>query len=154
APLAEKRRLVADPAWRARARTDADTCPSVLFPFDHPDALRIREVAGPAQQAWAGRSFAELIAARGGHPSDVLADWVVENDFQATFTYAIANTRDEDVVALLASPVAFVSGSDAGAHLQMFCASGDATLLLTRFVRERGDLSLEAAVHALTGRQA
>jgi N-acyl-D-aspartate/D-glutamate deacylase len=50
--------------------------------------------------------------------------------------------------------VAFVSGSDAGAHLQMFCAAGDATLLLTRYVRERGDIALEAAVHALTGRQA
>jgi N-acyl-D-aspartate/D-glutamate deacylase len=36
----------------------------------------------------------------------------------------------------------------------MFCAAGDATLLLTRYVRERGDIALETAVHALTGRQA
>jgi N-acyl-D-aspartate/D-glutamate deacylase len=36
----------------------------------------------------------------------------------------------------------------------MFCAAGDATLLLTRYVRDRGDMSVEAAVHALTGRQA
>jgi N-acyl-D-aspartate/D-glutamate deacylase len=151
---AAKRRLVADPAWRARARADVDNFPSVMFPFDQPQLLRIRQAAGAALADWAGRSFAELIAARGGHPSDVLADWVAENDFAATFIFPIANTDDAQVAALLKSPVAFVSGSDAGAHLQMFCAAGDATLLLTRFVRERGDLTLEAAVHAVTGRQA
>jgi N-acyl-D-aspartate/D-glutamate deacylase len=36
----------------------------------------------------------------------------------------------------------------------MFCAAGDSTLLLTRYVRERSDLGLEEAIHALTGRQA
>ena len=36
----------------------------------------------------------------------------------------------------------------------MLCASGDTTLLLTRHVRERGDLTLERAIHELTGRQA
>jgi N-acyl-D-aspartate/D-glutamate deacylase len=38
--------------------------------------------------------------------------------------------------------------------MQMLCASGDTTLLLTRHVRERGDFTLEQAVHELTGRQA
>ena len=52
------------------------------------------------------------------------------------------------------SPVTFISGADAGAHLQMFCGVGDSTLLLTRYVRERGDFSLEDAIHALTGKQA
>jgi N-acyl-D-aspartate/D-glutamate deacylase len=47
-----------------------------------------------------------------------------------------------------------ISSSDAGAHAQMLCASGDTTLLLTRHVRDRGDLSLEHAVYELTGRQA
>ena len=36
----------------------------------------------------------------------------------------------------------------------MFSAAGDTTLLLTRHVRERGDFTLEAAVHELTGRPA
>ena len=26
------------------------------------------------------RTFADVVAARGGHPSDVLADWVLEHD--------------------------------------------------------------------------
>ena len=47
-----------------------------------------------------------------------------------------------------------ISSSDAGAHMQMLCASGDTTLVLTRHVRERGDFTLEQAVYELTGRQA
>jgi N-acyl-D-aspartate/D-glutamate deacylase len=38
--------------------------------------------------------------------------------------------------------------------MQMLCASGDTTLVLTRHVRERGDFTLEQAVYELTGRQA
>jgi N-acyl-D-aspartate/D-glutamate deacylase len=34
------------------------------------------------------------------------------------------------------------------------CASGDTTLVLTRHVRDRHDLSLENAIYQLTGRQA
>jgi len=35
----------------------------------------------------------------------------------------------------------------------MMCAAGDTTLLLTRHVRERGDFTLEQAVHEMTGAQ-
>ena len=52
------------------------------------------------------------------------------------------------------NPAVLISSSDAGAHVQMLCASGDTTLLLTRHVRERGDFTLEQAVYELTGRQA
>ena len=126
----------------------------MLFPFDKPELLRIASVGSPEFTPWIGRTLADLAAERGGHVSDVLADWLLENDFAATFVFGIANTDEAEVARLLKSPVAFVSGSDAGAHLQMFCAAGDATLLLTRHVRDRGDMSVEEAVHALSGRQA
>jgi N-acyl-D-amino-acid deacylase len=149
-----KREMLADAAWRTRARIDADASASLMFPFSHPRDLRIGAVGNPKNRQWIGRSFDNLIAAKGGHISDVLADWLLDNDCDATFTYAIANTNQDEVVKLLKSPVTFISGSDAGAHLQMFCAAGDATLLLARYVRDRGDMSIEAAIHALTGRQA
>lgn len=154
APLPEKRRMVEDAAWRERARADVDSHTSVMFPFDKPQLLPINSVANSGLQSWIGRTLGDLVAERGGHPSDVLADWLRENDFATSFVFAIANTDLAEVAGILTSPVAFISGSDAGAHLQMFCAAGDTTLLLTRFVRDRGDLSLEEAVHALTGRQA
>lgn len=150
----DKAAMLKDPAWRARARTDADNSPSVMFPFKQPELLRINTAKDPKGQEWIGRTLGELVKARGGHVSDVLADWAQENDCDATFVYPIANTDYDAVAALLKNPVTFVSGSDAGAHLQMFCAAGDCTLLLTRYVRERKDLTLEAAVHSMTGRQA
>jgi N-acyl-D-aspartate/D-glutamate deacylase len=150
----EKRRLASDRAWRERARHDADTYTSVLFPFDKPELLRIASVGGAEFTSWIGRTLADLAAERDGHVSDALAGWLLDNGFATTFAFGIANTDEAEVAKLLKSRVAFVSGSDAGAHLQMFCAAGDATLLLTRHVRDRGDLTLEEAVHALTGRQA
>jgi len=154
APAADKRKLAGDPAWRARARQDAASCSSVLFPFTRPELLPVASVGAPGLQHWIGRTLADLVAERGGDVSDVLADWLLENDFCTTFAFAIANTDEAVVARLLTSPVGFVSGSDAGAHLQMFCAAGDSTLLLTRYVRERGDIPVEQAVQALTARQA
>ncbi len=149
-----KQRLLADPAWRARARSDADTSAALMFPFSRPEELRIFGVTDPKWQPWVGRTLRDLVAERGGHVSDVLADWMRDNDCRATFVYPVANTDQDGVLGLLKSPVTLVSASDAGAHLQMFCASGDATLLLTRYVRERGDMSIEEAIHAITGHQA
>jgi N-acyl-D-aspartate/D-glutamate deacylase len=154
APADVKRRMIDDPAWRARARADADASPTLSFSFSNPELLRVGSVGNPALASWVGQTLYDLVEARGGHISDVLADWLKENDYKNTFVFAVANIDEKEVAALLTSPVTFVSGSDAGAHLQMFCAAGDATLLLTRYVRERGDMSLEAAIHALTGRQA
>ncbi|MGE3690707.1 MAG: amidohydrolase family protein [Novosphingobium sp.] len=150
----EQRRLAADPDWRAQARGDADSRFSVMFPFRQPERLTIHSVPGADQREWAGRTLADLANERGGHVSDALADWLLETDFEPKFSLPIANTDIAGVGELLANPVSCISGSDAGAHLQMFCAYGDTTLLLTRYVRDRGALSLEAAVHALTQRQA
>jgi N-acyl-D-aspartate/D-glutamate deacylase len=66
----------------------------------------------------------------------------------------LANGDPSGVAELVNHPDTIVSASDAGAHLEMMCAAGDTTLLLTRHVRDREDLSLEQAVHELTGRQA
>ena len=63
-----------------------------MFPFNRAELLTISTVDRPDLREWFGRSLAELAAARGGHVSDALADWLVENDFEASFTYAIANT--------------------------------------------------------------
>ena len=85
----------------------------------------------------------------------MLADWVLENDLDPGLVgVGVANSDPEGVAATLTHPASFLGNSDAGAHLQMMCATGDSTLLLTRHVRDRGDLSVESAVHKLTGRQA
>jgi N-acyl-D-aspartate/D-glutamate deacylase len=116
--------------------------------------LRIGSVGDAALTEWTGRPLTDLAKERGGHLADVVADWLKANDFAATLIFPIANTEADEVARIIRSPATLVSGSDAGAHLQMFCAAGDSTLLLTRFVAQRGDLTLEEAVHQLTGMQA
>ena len=155
APADDKRAILTDPAWRAAARAEWDVCPWAILPHRHPERVRFVDVTDPSLSRWVGATLADLMAERGGHPSDVLADWVLENDLApGVVGIGVANSDPDGVAATLRHPASVVSNSDAGAHLQMMCAAGDSTLLLTRHVRDRGDLTLEQAIHALTGRQA
>jgi N-acyl-D-aspartate/D-glutamate deacylase len=150
-----KAALLRDPVWRAAAREEWDRVGRAMFPHRRPEKVRFVELAGSADQQWLGRTFADLIAERGGHPSDVLADFVLENDVEVGIVaLGLANSDVDGVGRTLADPDVLISSSDAGAHMQMLCASGDTTLVLTRHVRERGDLTVEHAVHEMTGRQA
>nr|WP_249420619.1 amidohydrolase family protein [Rhabdothermincola salaria] len=154
---AEKARLLADPAWRDTARAEWDRTERSMFPIHALEKVRFVEVHRADQEPWLGRTLADLVAERGGHPSDVFADFVLANDCHpGVVAVGVANADVDGVGHTLADPSVLISSSDAGAHMQMLCASGDPTLLLTRHVRERGDLGLglEQAVHELTGRQA
>jgi N-acyl-D-aspartate/D-glutamate deacylase len=126
-----------------------------IFPVRDPGRVRFLGVTRPDNERWIGRTFAELIAERGGHPSDVLADWVLENDLAPALVAIGVSNDDHDAVAeIMRHPAMVIGSGDAGAHSGMMCGYGDTTLLLTRYVRERGDLTIEAAVHELTGRLA
>jgi N-acyl-D-aspartate/D-glutamate deacylase len=126
-----------------------------MFPIRDLHLVRIVEVVGAENERWLGRTLGDVVEQRGGHPSDVLADFVLENDCRpGLVAIGMANADVDGVARTLADPRVLISSSDAGAHAQMMCASGDTTLLLTRHVRERGDFALEDAVYQLTGRQA
>ena len=151
----EKARLIADPAWRTIAREEWDRVPRNFIPHRSPERVRLLDATNPDDQRWVGQTLADLVAERGGHPSDVLADWVAANDLvPGLLGVGVSNSDPAGVAGVLTHPAAFISNSDAGAHLAMMCAAGDTTLLLSRFVRDRGDMSLEFAVNALTARQA
>jgi N-acyl-D-amino-acid deacylase len=146
---------LADESWRARARADWDGVGSfTIFPVN--DLARVRLTAvRPEEERFRGATFADVVAARGGHPSDVLADWVLEHDLApGMVSEATSNNDPPKLAELLRDPTTVVGASDAGAHLQMMCGSGDSTLLLTEFVRDGGYLTIESAVHELTGRVA
>ncbi len=153
---AEKRRTLVDEEWRARARADWDRVGDgfTIFPVSRLDRVRLTSVRA-GEERFLGGTLADVVAARGGHPSDVLADWVLEHDLAPGMTAeALSNNDAGKVSELIADPTTVVGASDAGAHLQMMCGAGDSTLLLTEHVRARGDLGVEAGVHQLTGRLA
>jgi N-acyl-D-amino-acid deacylase len=150
-----KNALIRDDAWRATAREEWDRVRAGMFPHKNPQSVRLVEVTRPEHEAWLGRSLGDLISERGGHPSDVLADWVIDNDMRpGLVAVGVVNADPDGVGELLKHPAKIISNSDAGAHMQMFAAVGDTTLVLERHVRERGDLTLEHAIHELTQRQA
>jgi N-acyl-D-aspartate/D-glutamate deacylase len=147
--------LLHDPEWRAAARAQWDDVDRGMFPTRHPQRVRFIEVTDPALEPWLGRTLADLVAQRGGHPSDVFADWVIENDLRpGILVTGVANSNVDEVAKLLVQEDTLVASSDAGAHVQMMCAAGDTTLYLTRHVRDRGDVPVEQAVHELTAKQA
>ncbi|MGE0881094.1 MAG: amidohydrolase family protein [Acidimicrobiia bacterium] len=149
-----KRELLTDPQWRARAREQWDATPFTMIQHRHPQNIVFTSLA-PQNAAWEGRTFAEMIEERGEHPSDVLADLLLENDLAPGIVARdVANGDPDGVSELLRHPAGVLSNSDAGAHVQMMCAEGDTTLLLTRHVRDRGDISIEEAIHRMTGHQA
>ena len=150
----EKRAMLADGEWRAAARADWDRVGDgfTIFPVSRLDRVRLTSVRAGEERFLDG-SFADVVAARGGHPSDVLADWVLEHDLApGMVAEALSNNNAEKVSALIADATTVVGASDAGAHLQMMCGAGDSTLLLTEHVRDRGDLTVEQGVHQMTGR--
>jgi N-acyl-D-aspartate/D-glutamate deacylase len=155
APVSDKPSMLRDPAWRETARQEWDRVPRTMIPHRHPDRIRLVSVSRPENERWVGATLADLVADRGGHPSDVLADWLLDNDLDpGVVGVGVGNADAGGVAETLTHSTSVLANSDAGAHLQMMCAIGDTTLTLTRFVRERGDMGLEEAVHQMTGRLA
>jgi N-acyl-D-amino-acid deacylase len=141
----EKRRLLADPDWRARARESWDTQAWDHSPLKNPQDLLLLDSengAGPL-----GGTLKEYADSIGKHRSDAMADWILANGTFSTVHMA-PFPKDEDLtLELLKDPQSVGNISDAGAHLQMLCGSGENALLLTKYVREQ-------AIHVMTGKLA
>lgn len=150
----ERAAMLRDPEWRRIAREEWDRVDKSLFPNTRIEHARFTSVTKPENERWLAKSLKDLVEERGGHPSDVFADWILENDLVPGVVAAgVSNSDVEGVAKMLVDDRVIVGASDAGAHVQMMCAAGDTTLLLTRHVRERGDFTLEKAVWELTGAQ-
>ena len=126
-----------------------------MFPTQYLDRVRFIDVTSPDLEPWLGRTLADLIAARGGHPSDVLADWVLENDLRPGVARRRHRQQRRRRKSASCSPTPTTSSgsSDAGAHVQMMCAAGDTTLLLAPARARPRRPHRRAAVHELTGKQ-
>jgi N-acyl-D-aspartate/D-glutamate deacylase len=148
----EKRRLLADPDWRARARESWDTQAWDHSPLKNPQELLLIDSengTGPINITL--QQFAEE---RGLHRSDAMADWILENGTLSTVHMAPFPKDEALTIALMRDPKTVGNISDAGAHLQMLCGGGENALLLTQYVRDEKSMALEEAVHVMTGKLA
>lgn len=147
-------KMLADLGWRARAATDWDRVRKATFPHHALDRVHIETVEREDLEHLVGQPFGDWVKNHGGHPSDALADWLQMNKLHPGLTYTVGNSNHHRVAALLRDPATIVSASDAGAHCVSHCNSGDSTLLLTKYVRDGGDLTLEEGVAEITSRLA
>jgi N-acyl-D-aspartate/D-glutamate deacylase len=148
----EKARLLADPDWRARARESWDTQAWDHSPLKNPQELLMIDSEngkGPI-----GGTLKELADERGVHRSDAMADWILENGLMSTVHMAPFPKNEELTMELMRDPKTVGNISDAGAHLQMLCGGGENALLLTRYVRDDKMMTIEEAVHVMTGKLA
>ncbi len=146
----EKLAMLADPAWRDRARASWDgQYPHSYLNFPEHMTLRESETGyGPI-----GVTLAGYMASSGiNHASDAMAEWVLVNGIGSVI-HKKSWELDEDVLLrLLRDPRSVGNLSDSGAHGKLFCGAGDNVLLLTDFVRDRHLLRIEEAVHVMTGK--
>jgi len=148
----KKAALLADPAWRARARESWDTQAWDHSPLKNPQELFLIDSengTGPV-----GITLKDYADSLGLHRSDAMAEWILKNGTLSTVHMAPFPKDEGLTIELMRDPRTVGNISDAGAHLQMLCGAGENALLLTQYVRDEGKLTLEEAVHVMTGKLA
>jgi N-acyl-D-aspartate/D-glutamate deacylase len=100
------------------------------------------------------RPLVALAGERDCTPLDVMLDISLEDDLGTRFWSVLANNDPEGIAWLLPRDNVLFGLADSGAHVSQLCDACFATDLLGNWVRDRGVMSLERAVHKLTGEPA
>lgn len=108
----------------------------------------------PEQPALEGRKVEDIARERGVHPIDCLLDLALAGNLRTKFKMALVNFEEDETQEILQDPNVVLGLGDGGAHLSQLCDACYSTHLLGRWVRERQALTLEQAVHMLSGRTA
>jgi N-acyl-D-amino-acid deacylase len=144
--------MLADSAWRERARKSWDNQLPHSY-LNNPSALSFRE--SETGYTATGTTLADFMASTGiEHPSDALAEYLLANGVGSLVLKRSQEVDEDVVVRLIKDPRSVGNTSDAGAHGQLFCGAGDNVLLLTHYVRDHQLVTIEEAVHSLTGKLA
>jgi N-acyl-D-amino-acid deacylase len=137
----------ADPAWRQQVR---DSLIPVLVGWPERTTIAVY----PPEPTLEERNLAEVARERGVDPTDLAFDMALATDLKARFRTAVLNTDEEAIGEMLRDPHTVLGLSDAGAHASQLCDACFSTHLLSHWVREKGVLSIEQGVRALTSRPA
>jgi N-acyl-D-aspartate/D-glutamate deacylase len=157
-PAEERMATLADPAVRALLDERARSKEAGVFRgLARWGTYVIGDTYNPANDGCAFRTVDEIAAERGTAPFDTLLDIVLADDLR---TVLWPNTDDGDEstwtmrAQIWSDPRAMVGGSDAGAHLDRMCGSSYPTAFLDDCLRGRQLVSVESAVHMMTGQPA
>jgi N-acyl-D-aspartate/D-glutamate deacylase len=151
--LEDRARAYRDPAWRQRVRDAWASGPQGGLPPRWETYELMESTANPSL---VGARILDLAEQQGADPFDVLLDLsLAEPSLRDIRVKAVVANDDEDGVRTLLQEDGCTLGlSDAGAHVSQLCDAPLATDLLGNWVRGKGVLSVEQAVHKLTQVQA
>jgi N-acyl-D-amino-acid deacylase len=155
-PLAEQKARLADPATR-RALVAEETR---MKPRDNvlqgggaattdPRKPDYDNLYAMKDVEWNDPTVAELAAARGQHPVEVMIDLALANDNQV-FVQPLVNEHPDHVLGMLRHPRTLATFSDSGAHVCQEMGSSLQTHMLSYWVRAKQAFTLEQAVRKLT----
>jgi len=114
--------------------------------------LVVGAVTHPDNRPYQGRNLMEIAQSEGKELGEVILDLSLRDDLDTEFKLVnVLNADKASVAALIGHPLLHFGASDAGAHITQFCGTGDTTHMLEHYVRDTGRLTLEQAVHRMTG---
>jgi N-acyl-D-amino-acid deacylase len=142
----ERVTLFADAAWRARVQTDLDANGLLTTRWD---TMTLAESA--SQPSLVGRSIGDIARARGATPWDTLCDLAHADRLATRVEITFANDEVDGVRTLLQGEGCIMGLSDAGAHVGQICDAVMPTDFLSRWVRDRNVMSMEAGIRKLSG---
>jgi len=149
-PIDEQRRQLADPGVVARLVKIADEEPyGEAFGAEAraPEFDRMQVFRSPLPP---NPTVAELAAARGVHPVELMIQLALETDLRQLFWQTMTPFDHDSVKRCLAHPDTVLGFSDSGAHVSQMADASIQTHFLAHWVRERGDFTLAEAVRMLT----
>jgi N-acyl-D-aspartate/D-glutamate deacylase len=152
-PLDEQRRLLQDPAVRARLVHAAHhgDYGNLRGASSKPKYDKLQVMLSPYLP---NPSVQDLAEQRGVDPVDLMIDLALEQGFDVFFQQFFSAETDEQMIALLRNPNTAMTFSDSGAHVGSIIDSSIQSHLLAYWVRERGLLTLEEAIQMITSRPA
>ena len=148
-PLEERMTAYRDRSWRAAAQAELDSGGFSLF-----NAASLSVAESPTRPELVGRSVSDLALEAGATVLDVVLDLSLADDLGTRFSSVLANNDPDAIAALLPREDVLLGLADSGAHVSQLCDACFATDLLGSWVRDRGVMTLERAVHKLTGEPA
>lgn len=149
-PLAEQKVLLRDPEWRRRLLEVATR------PYDGPAIVGAE--ARPPEWDWVWlingigdeERMDEVGRRRGVHPAEAMIDIALERDFKVFFRQPLANEDQDEALEMMRHPRSVVTFSDSGAHVAQIMDSSLQSHLMSHWVREKQEFTLEEAVRLVT----
>jgi N-acyl-D-aspartate/D-glutamate deacylase len=138
--------LFADRGWRARVQADLDANGLLTTRWE---SMALVESATHPELL--GSTIGAIARARGTSPWDTLCDIAYDDKLATRVEITFANDDVEGVSRLLQGEGCIMGLSDAGAHVGQICDAVMPTDFMSKWVRDRNVMSMEAGIRKLTG---